>query len=81
MDKRKVINGLSQQGLRVWYDADADYLEILFEDAMASMEEVEEDLFERRTPDGRVVGFAIFNFIKHNQQHLTVPLHVTATAA
>jgi uncharacterized protein YuzE len=48
-------------GMKVWYDREGDYLEVLFEDAPAAMEEVDEDMFERRTTDGRIVGFAVFN--------------------
>ena len=66
------------EALRVWYDHEGDYLEILFEDAPAVMEEIEDDVFERRTPDGRVVGIAVFNVSKHDRAHLTVPLKVTA---
>lgn len=36
--------------VKVWYDQQGDYLEVLFADAPASLEEVSEDLFERRTP-------------------------------
>ena len=64
--------------LRVWYDHEGDYLEILFEDVLAVMEEIEDDVFERRTPDGRVVGIAVFNVSKHDRAQLTVPLKVTA---
>ncbi len=64
--------------LKLWYDHEGDYLEVLFEDAPASMEEIEEDLFERRTPDGRVIGFAVLNFSKHSLDRLTLPLRVTA---
>lgn len=64
-------------GVKLCYDHEGDYLEIIFEDAAASMEEVSEDVFERRTPDGRVVGIAVFNLSKHNT--LTLPLKVTVT--
>lgn len=67
--------------VKVWYDREADYLEIVFEDAPASLEEVREDVFERRTPDGRVVGFAVFNVSKHDRDKLMLPLVVTAVSA
>ena len=67
--------------VKVWYDQDGDYLEVRFEDASASMEEIVEDIFERRTPDGRIVGFAIFNFSKHDRQRMTLPIALTAVAA
>jgi hypothetical protein len=37
-------------------------------------------VFERRTPDGRIVGFAVLNFSKHDRDKLTLPLAVTAKA-
>jgi uncharacterized protein YuzE len=67
--------------MRVWYDREGDYLEVIFDDVPASMEEIEDDVFERRTPDGRVVGFAVFNFSKHDRDKLTLPLAVTAISA
>ena len=64
--------------VKVWYDKASDYLEVTFENAPASLEELDEDIFERRTPDGRVIGFAIFNFSKHEQSTVSLPLMVTA---
>lgn len=66
--------------VKVWYDQEGDYLEVIFEDAPASLEEVEEDIFERRTPDGRIVGFAVFNFSKHKLQTVNLPLSIVATS-
>ncbi|MCL4863767.1 MAG: DUF2283 domain-containing protein [Caldilineaceae bacterium] len=67
--------------INVWYDREGDYLEVTFEDVPATMEEVTEDLFERRTAQGQIVGFAVFNFSKHDRDKLTLPLTVTAVAA
>ena len=64
--------------VKVWYDQEGDYLEVIFEDAPASMEEVGDDIFEHRTPDGRIVGFAVFNFSKHDRDNLNLPIEVTA---
>jgi hypothetical protein len=66
--------------VKVWYDYEGDFLEVLFEDAPASLEEIEDDIFERRTPDGRVVGFAVFNFSKHDRDKLKLPLAITAVS-
>jgi uncharacterized protein YuzE len=68
-------------GLRVWYDQEGDFLEVTFEDVAATMEEVEEDVFERRAVDGRVVGFAVMNVSKHSLGKLTLPLEVKALPA
>ncbi len=67
--------------VNVWYDREGDYLEVIFEDAPAVMEEVQEDIFERRTPDGRIVGFAVFNVSRHDRDKLTLALAVTAVPA
>ncbi len=64
------------EGLRVWYDREGDMLEVLFDEAPAVMEEVSDDLFERRTTDGRVIGFMVMNFSKHDRELLNVPLNV-----
>jgi hypothetical protein len=47
--------------VNVWYDQEGNYLEVLFEDTPAALEEVSDDVFERRTPEGRVVGFVVFS--------------------
>jgi uncharacterized protein YuzE len=67
--------------LKVWYDQEGDYLEVIFESAPATLEEIGDDLFERRTPDGRVVGFAVFNVSKHDRDQLALPLSVAAVHA
>lgn len=67
--------------LKVWYDQEADFLEVIFEDAPAVLDEIGDDIFERRTPDGRVVGFAALNFSKHDRDTLALPLAVTAVSA
>ncbi len=67
--------------VKVWYDQEGNFMEVLFEDAPATLEELEEDLFERRAVDGRVVGFAVVNFSKHDRARLELPLSVTAVAA
>ena len=64
--------------VRVWYDREGDYLEVTFEDVPATLEEVGDDVFERRTPEGRVVGFAVFNVSRHDRDKLALPLKVTA---
>ena len=67
--------------VKVWYDKEGDYLEVIFEDAPATLEEVDDDIFERRAPDGRVVGFAVFNFSQHDRASLSLPLSVTAMSS
>ena len=42
--------------MKIWYDREGDMLEVIFEDAPAVLEERDAGIFERRTPDGRIVG-------------------------
>ena len=67
--------------LKVWYNREGGFLEVTFEETPAAAEEVDEDIFERRTADGRIVGFAVLNFSKHDQDKLVLPLKVMVTAA
>lgn len=64
--------------MNVWYDQEGDILEMTFDDVPAFLEEISDDVFERRTADGRVVGVMVMNFSKHDRATLTLPLAVTA---
>jgi hypothetical protein len=44
--------------MKVWYDLEGAYLEVVFEDAPATMVEIREDVFERRTPGTNGSGFS-----------------------
>jgi ribosomal protein S11 len=45
---------------RVWFDAEADYLEVRFSDAAGYMKETENDaLMERVDAQGRVIDFSV----------------------
>ncbi len=68
-------------GIKVWYDQEGDLLEVRFEDAPATLEEVADDVFERRTLGGQVIGFVVMNFSKHDQDSLTLPLKVKVLPA
>ena len=65
----------------MWYDQEADFLEVTFEDVPASLEEMADDVFQRRDRDGRVVGFAVFNVSKHDRDSLLLPISVQALPA
>ena len=67
--------------VKVWFDEEGDLLEVTFEDAPATLEEISDDIFERRTPDGRVIGFTVLNVSKHDRDQLLLPLRVTAVPA
>ena len=56
-------------------------MEVICADTPATLEEIDDDIFERRTPEGRTVGFAVFNVSKHDRDRLVLPLAVTAAPA
>ncbi|MCL4255116.1 MAG: DUF2283 domain-containing protein [Anaerolineae bacterium] len=66
-------------GIKIWYDQEGDMLEVIFEDAPAITEEIADDIFERRTADGRVVGLVVLNMRHHDRESLTLPFTITAT--
>jgi uncharacterized protein YuzE len=46
--------------VKVWYDAEADYLEVIFRDGVGYMTETENDaVMERVDKDGHILGFSI----------------------
>jgi uncharacterized protein YuzE len=46
--------------VKIWFDAEADYLEVLFADAAGSMKETAHDaVMERVDADGHVIGFSV----------------------
>lgn len=46
--------------VKVWFDAEADYLEVRFSDAAGHMKETKHDaVMERVDDNGQVIGFSI----------------------
>jgi uncharacterized protein YuzE len=46
--------------VKIWFDAEADYLEVRFADAAGYMKETEHDaVMERVDCKGRVIGFSV----------------------
>jgi uncharacterized protein YuzE len=46
--------------VKVWFDAEADYLEVVFKDAPGYMKETRHDaVMERVDANGNVIGFSI----------------------
>jgi hypothetical protein len=66
--------------ISVWHDREGDMLEVMFEDVPATLEEIDDDVSERRTTDGRVVGFRVVNFSRHDRDKLNLPIAVTVRA-
>ncbi len=48
--------------VKIWYDAEGDYLEVLFSNKSGFMRETENDaVMERVDEQGRLLGFSVFN--------------------
>lgn len=67
--------------VKIWYDREGDFLEVTFEDAPGYLEEIDNDIFERRATHGRIIGLAVYNFSRHDRENLRLPLRVTAIVA
>ena len=53
---------MERREIRVWYDPEGDYLEVVFERAEGHFRETENDqVMEKVSEDGRVLGFSIQN--------------------
>ena len=49
------------QFVKIWFDLEADFLEVCFSDELRYMRETENnDLMERVNINGQVIGFSIF---------------------
>ena len=65
--------------LEVWFDPEADYLEVQFKEAPGYMKETAHDaVMERVDSDGRVIGFSILGVSRFTKER---PLEAELTAA
>ena len=60
--------------LKVWFDEEGDFLEVTFVKRKGYFRSIGPDIFERVDAKGKVVGFAIFNFLKHDRKTVEIPL-------
>lgn len=50
------------QSVKIWFDSEADFLEVLFSDAPGFMRETENDaVMERVDIEGNILGFSVLN--------------------
>jgi len=64
--------------VKVWFDAEADYLEVRFSDAAGHMQETKHDaLMERVDAQGQVIGFSILGVSRFKKEK---PLEVDLAA-
>jgi len=62
--------------MKIWCDKEGDFLEVTFREGRAYMRDLGDDIFERIDEQGKVIGIAIFNFSKRDQQTVEVPLEL-----
>jgi len=60
--------------LKVWFDEEGDFLEVMFTSRKGSFRNIAPDVYERVDAKGNVLGFAIFNFSKHDRKTVEIPL-------
>lgn len=61
--------------VKVWYDKESDYLEVLFEKKDGYFTETENDaVMEKVDKEGHVIGFSILKFSEMANQTLSVDL-------
>lgn len=66
---------LTNERLLVWYDAEGDYLEVLFKDRLGYFTETEDDRVMARVDlEGNVVGFSILGIASIKDEPLRVEL-------
>ena len=50
------------QSVKIWFDPEADFLEVLFSDAPGYMRETDNDAIMERVDDrGNILGFSVLN--------------------
>lgn len=63
--------------VKAWYDKEGDFLEVTFREAKGHMKDIGDDIFARVDEQGKIIGFAIFNFSKRDQKAVEVPLELS----
>jgi hypothetical protein len=65
--------------VRVWFDAEADYLEVQFKEAPGYMKETAQDsVMERVDSEGKTIGFSVLGVSRFTKER---PLEAELTAA
>lgn len=56
--------------VKLWFDAEGDYLEVTFSDAPGYMRETKSDaVMQRVDKQGRVIGFSVIGVSKFQKDH------------
>jgi uncharacterized protein YuzE len=66
---------MAERQVKVWYDREADYLEVIFEQRAGYFRQTDNDqVMEKVDSDGHVLGFSILKVSAVGQQPLSVAL-------
>jgi uncharacterized protein YuzE len=64
--------------VKVWFDSEADFLEVQFSDVAGSMKETQHDgVMERVDEQGHVIGFSVLGVSRFTKEH---PLNTVLSA-
>jgi uncharacterized protein YuzE len=64
-----------QRHVRIWYDAEGDYLEVMFEKKAGYFRETDNDqVMEKVDEDGNVLGFSVLRVSSMREKPLDVTL-------
>ena len=61
--------------IRIWYDKEADYLEVLFEQRKGYFRETENDaIMQKVEEDGNIIGFSILKVSSIQNEPISISL-------
>ncbi len=64
-----------EKEIKIWYDKEGDYLEILFECKKGYFRETENDaVMEKVDEEGNIIGFSILRVSELNEKPLSIAL-------
>jgi len=70
---------MAEKKLKVWFDAEGDFLEVQFSDAPGYMRETTHDaVMQRVDAQGRIIGFSILGISRFKKDR---PIEADLTAA
>lgn len=64
--------------VKVWFDQEGDFLEVTFFGRKGSFREIGPDLYARVDAKGRVIGFAVFNFLERDRKTVEIPMELAS---
>ncbi|MHC4502287.1 MAG: DUF2283 domain-containing protein [Planctomycetota bacterium] len=66
---------MARKPIKVWYDPEGDYLEVIFEEAEGQFRETENDqVMEKVDAEGKILGFSILKVSSLKERPLAVAL-------